>query len=68
VEITKRYLPRLSLLAKTILVIPATSAQSERVFYSGTTVNAKRSSLGPSTVDEVVFIHENAHFVNDSFE
>jgi len=32
------------------------------------TVNAKRSSLAPSTVDKVVFIHENAHFVNDRFE
>ena len=35
---------------------------------AGLTVNAKRSSLAPSTVDKVVFIHENAHFVNESFE
>jgi len=60
---------RLSLLSKTILAIPATSAPSERIFSTaGLTVNAKRSSLAPSTVDKVVFIHENAHFVNDSFE
>ena len=53
--------PRLSLLARTILAIPATSAPSERVFSTaGLTVNAKRSSLAPSTVDKVVFIHENA--------
>jgi len=61
--------PRLSLLAKTLLAIPATSAPSERVFSTaGLTVNAMRSSIAPSTVDEVVFIHENAHFVNGSFE
>jgi hypothetical protein len=34
----------------------------------GPTVNAKRSSLAPSTVDKVVFIQENAQFVNDSSE
>jgi len=54
--------PKLSLLAKTILAIPATSALSERVFSTaGLTVNAKRSSLTPSiSVDNVVFIHKNA--------
>jgi len=43
--------PRLSLLAKTILTIPANSAPSERVFSTAEqTVNAKRSSLAPSAV------------------
>jgi hypothetical protein len=54
--------PRLSKLARTILPIPATSAPSERIFSTtGLTVNAKRSSLAPSTVDKVVFVHENSH-------
>ena len=58
--------PRLSMLARVILAIPATSAPSERIFSTaGLTVNAKRSSLAPSTVDKVIFVHENAHFVND---
>jgi len=56
-------------IAHTILAIPATSAPSECVFSTaGLTVNAKQSSLAPSTFDKVVFIHENAHFVNDSFK
>jgi len=58
--------PRLSLFTKTILAIPATIRTI--FFIAELTVNAKRSSLAPSTVDKVVFIHENAHFVNDSFE
>lgn len=58
--------PRLSKLARTILPIPATSAPSERIFSTaGLTVNAKRSSLAPSTVDKVVFVHENSHFVSE---
>jgi len=41
----------------------------ERIFFTaGLTVNAMRSSLAPLTVHRVVFIHENAHFFNDSFE
>jgi len=56
--------PWLLLLAKTLLVIPATSAPSERVFSTvGLMVNAKRNSFAPSTV-----IHENAHFVYVIFE
>lgn len=56
--------PTLSRLARSLLAIPATSAPSERIFsIAGLTVNAKRSSLSPSSVDKVVFVHENAHFV-----
>jgi len=35
---------------------------------AGLAVNAMRSSLALSTVDKVVFVNENAHFVNDSCE
>lgn len=58
--------PRLSHLARIILSIPATSAPSERIFsVAGLAVTAKRSSLAPSSVDKIIFIHENAHFVAD---
>ncbi len=53
--------PRLAKLARRVLAIPAISAPSERVFsVAGLTVNAKRSSLAPSTVNKVIFVHENA--------
>ena len=58
--------PRLSNLARTILPMPATSTPSERIFsIAGLTVNAKRSSLAPSSVDKIIFIHENSHLVAD---
>jgi hypothetical protein len=58
--------PTLAMLARIIMAIPATSAPSERIFsIAGLTINAKRSSLAPSTVDKVVFVHENAHFVTE---
>ena len=50
-----------SKLARVVLAIPATSAPSERIFsVAGLTVNARRSSLAPSSVDKVIFVHENA--------
>jgi len=56
--------PTLSRLARVILAIPATSAPSERVFsLAGLTINARRSSLAPSSVDKVLFVHENSSLV-----
>lgn len=58
--------PRLSMLARVILALPATSAPSERIFSTaGLTVNAKRSSLAPSAVDKIVFVHENSHLIKE---
>lgn len=57
--------PRLAMLARIIMAVPATSAPSERIFSTaGLTISAKRSSLAPSTVNKVVFVHENAHYVD----
>jgi hypothetical protein len=53
--------PQLSMLAKTILAIPATSTPSERVFSTaGLILSAKRSRLAPSKVDKIIFVHDNA--------
>lgn len=58
--------PRLSMLARVILALPATSASSERIFSTaGLMVNAKRSSLAPSAVDKIVFVHENSHLIKE---
>jgi len=32
---------------------------------AGLTVNAKRSSLAPSAVDKIVFVHENSHLIKE---
>jgi len=58
--------PKLSSLAQGILAVPATSAPSERVFsIAGLVLQAKRSSLAPENVNEIIFVHNNGHFVDD---
>jgi hAT family C-terminal dimerisation region len=47
--------------SQAILPLQAVSAPSERIFsLAGVLINAKRSSLSPSTVDKIVFVHENS--------
>ena len=54
-KINEHRFPRLSLLAKNVLCVPATSVPSERLFSSsGYIVNKKRSSLDPHTVNMLV--------------
>jgi hypothetical protein len=58
--------PKLSSLAQGILAVPATSAPSERVFsIAGLVLQAKRSSLAPENVNEIIFVYNNGHFVDD---
>jgi len=50
--------PRLSLIARKILAIPATNASSERTFsYTGNIISAKRSSLLPDNVNDLTFLY-----------
>ena len=50
--------PRLAILAKQILAIPATSANSERNFSrAGLIVTNKRSKISPENVDDLLVIH-----------
>ena len=52
--------PLLSRLAKRYLCIPGTSVSAERVFSTaGDVVTAKRSTLKPDHVDQLVFLHKN---------
>ena len=54
--------PNISKLARALLAIPATSVPSERIFsLAGLAINAKRSGLLPSSVDKMIFVHENVH-------
>jgi len=57
----KHVFPLLSILAKQILVIPASSASSERPFsVAGRVIEERRSCLGGNTVDGILFL--NNHF------
>jgi len=48
------------------VVVPATSAPSERIFsVAGLTVDARRSSPTASSVDKIVIVHENYHYLQD---
>ena len=52
--------PLLSVIAESVLMTPATSAASERIFSTaGLTANKLRSSLKPSHLDALVFLNKN---------
>lgn len=56
----KAQYPRMSLLARKYLGIPATSSPSERLFSTGgNIVTCQRSSLRPQNVDRLVFLAKN---------
>ena len=56
--------PKLALLAKGVLAVPATSAPSERIFsIAGLVVQAKRSSFVPENVSKILFMHSNGHLI-----
>lgn len=55
----KKY-PDLSILAKKILCVPASSASSERNFSTaGIVVDKRRSNIKPNKVDALLFMHDN---------
>ncbi|CAM4554540.1 unnamed protein product [Leuciscus chuanchicus] len=52
--------PKLSVLARGIRAIPASSSSSERNFSAaGRTIEQRRTALKPSTVDAILFLHKN---------
>jgi hypothetical protein len=54
--------PRLAVLARMILCIPATSAPSERVFsQAGLTISNARAGLLPDNAAACIFLHGNMH-------
>lgn len=59
-KIHQKIYPNLSKYAKYILCIPATSTSSERIFsITGKTLDKRRSTLSPSKVDKLLFLHYN---------
>ena len=55
--------PRIAVLAKKYLAVPATSVPSERVFsLAGIIVNKKRSRLSPTNIDTMIFMNKNISY------
>ena len=58
--------PILSKFAKKYLAIPASSTKPERVFSTGgNVVTAKRASLDPDMVEQLVVCHENIFLLKE---
>ena len=56
------FLPKLSIIAKQVLCIPASSATSERNFSrAGLIVTDRRSCIDPDHVNNLLFINNNSH-------
>lgn len=52
-------LPKLAVMAKSMLSIPASSAPCERVFsVAGNVLNKKRMSLAPDNVEKIIILHD----------
>ena len=52
--------PRLSVIAKRVLAVPATSVPSERIFSSaGLIVTKLRNRLSSEVVDQIIFLNKN---------
>ncbi|XP_065318822.1 uncharacterized protein LOC135926820 [Gordionus sp. m RMFG-2023] len=61
-------LPRLANLSRKVLCIPATSTPSERIFsIAGLILNAKRTSLCPTNLNKILFIHDNYNLAKSEF-
>ena len=59
-------LPLLSIAARSVLAIPASSAKSERVYSSGANiVTAKRTRMKPNKVEQTLIIRENKSMVDE---
>ena len=57
--------PRLSMLARAILCVPASSASSERAFSTaGRVLEARRNRLNPGTVDSILFLHSEGKAID----
>uniref|UniRef100_A0A0A1WDS8 Transposable element Hobo transposase n=1 Tax=Zeugodacus cucurbitae TaxID=28588 RepID=A0A0A1WDS8_ZEUCU len=59
--------PLLSKVALKFLTIPASSAPAERVFsLAGNVITEKRNRLGPTSVDNLLFLHSYYKHMNKS--
>lgn len=63
-EHSKTY-PKLAAVASVVLTFPLTTSKSEGSFsVSGCTIRSRRSSITPSRVEKVLFVHDNFHLLN----
>ena len=56
--------PMMSILVRSLYSVPSTAAAIERVWSSsGLTISSRRSCLGPTNFENLIFVHENYAFV-----
>ena len=61
--------PRIALIAKKVLAVPATSVPSERIFSAaGLLVNKLRNRLSSALVDKIIFLNKNKVSVFDGYD
>lgn len=57
--------PKLAAVANVVLTFPLTTSKSEGSFsVSGCTIRSRRSSITPTRVEKVLFIHDNFQLVD----
>ena len=58
---------RMSILVRSLYSVPSTAAAIERVWSSsGLTISSRRSCLGPTNFENLIFVHENYAFVKSN--
>jgi hAT family C-terminal dimerisation region len=59
-QVQEKMLPILSVLARRMLCVPATSAPTERVFsVAGLTISKCRASVLPRNASDLIFLHDS---------
>jgi hypothetical protein len=67
-QVQEKMLPILSVLARRMLCVPATSAPTERVFsVAGLTISKCRASVLPQNASDLIFLHDS-WLVAEEFE
>lgn len=67
-KVNKKNFPRIHAICMRLLVIPAASASSERLFSrAGNVITAKRSALLPDSASDSIFLASNSKLIQEFF-
>ena len=64
----KGYFPRINAVCQQLLIIPAASASSKKLFSkAGNVITTKRTSLLPDTASDLIFLASNSKLIYEFF-